>query len=425
MTSKTYNVNQFSMLKLFTEYMVALSMVIHCNSVYVAEYQAVLIGRVVILIFCVSMLILIGLSSNIGKIKRLDYLKYDLAFILYFSVLIIFRNANVGAVVGLSVELFLLWNYILLEGKTGVISILEKYKNLILSISVISLFFWILGSVFNFIEPTGQIYSTWTDNEAQLAVFKGYFGIHYETQIADMFDDAGMVRNTSIFTEAPMYSLHLSLALLIELFIGRKISKINALLLVLTIVTTMSSTGYVLSAGAVFIKLNIFLKDNERMKWFRYITFVLLLIVFINIVWDLFNYRAFTVSGIIRADDYLVAIETWISNPILGVGIGNYESIRLNMGAWRFFNTGYSNSIGIVLAQGGLWIFLPFLYLFYQSIIKNYFKGKYNVAGLSICFFFLICFAVGIEKFNMLCVLAYLVSYIRSDSGKKVIYLDK
>lgn len=421
MIKRINGAKQLNVLRLCAEYLIAFSMVIHCASVYVSEYQSELINKCIIIIFCSSVLMLIRLSPNMSVIKQVSNLKKNLFFILYFSVLILLRHNNMGAILKLSLELILLYNYILIDGKNGIISILKKYRSIMLVIGVISLFFWPLGSVLHIIEPTGQIYSTWTGDVNQLAVFRGYFGIHYETQEADMFDDAGLVRNTSIFNEAPMYSLHLSLALMIELFIVKKISRLNVFLLILTIVTTMSSTGIVLSAGALFIKMNIYLKKNESMRWLRYISFMFLSVGLIGVIWYLFNYRAFTMSGIIRFDDYIVAIETWLSNPLLGVGIGNYEAIRQNMGVWRSFNTGYSNSIGLLLAQGGLWIFLPFLYLFYLCIIKTFSKKMYNIAGFSFCFFYLIFFAVGIDRFNMLCVLAYLVSYIRSDGKYKKI----
>lgn len=393
----------------FWELIVAGTMVLNCSSVYVTEYHSLIFSKIITFLFCTGMFFLCLIAYYKRKKFGIVIIKYNAAIVVWMLVYFAFSHYNISSTICFIVELILLTNYVLLSEKNGIISILKTYKTLMIFISLSSLFFWLFGSVFNIIEPTGQIYSTWTGDENQLAVFKGYFGIHFETQSIDMFDDAGMLRNTSIFNEGPMYSLHLSLALLIELFIEKRPAAINVVLFLITILTTMSSTGYVLSLGALFLKFYIWSKGKYSFKYFSSIALCILLTSISYIVWQLFNYRADTVSGLIRFDDYLVAINTWISSPIFGVGILNYDAMRQNMDAWRFFNTGYSNSIGLVLAQGGIWLFLPLIYFFYISIKKSYKEKKYNALSLSILFLFLMFFATGIYKFNMLCFLAYLL----------------
>ena len=51
-----------------------------------------------------------------------------------------------------------------------------------------------------------------------LCILFGYFGIHFNTQIESSYG-INIYRNSSIFTEAPMFNLWLNLALGIELFI--------------------------------------------------------------------------------------------------------------------------------------------------------------------------------------------------------------
>lgn len=93
--------------------------------------------------------------------------------------------------------------------------LLLKYRNLMIFISAVSIVFWLLGSIFHLVHPSGVVQSVWT-NTGNPKPVPNYFNLYFETQ--ELY---GFARNTAIFTEAPMASLHFSIALFVEMYIEK------------------------------------------------------------------------------------------------------------------------------------------------------------------------------------------------------------
>ncbi|ETP70953.1 hypothetical protein UYO_3104 [Lachnospiraceae bacterium JC7] len=139
--------------------------------------------------------------------------KYSLREELYFLILCI---------------VMILYNSACNDKKYGFYT---KFNNIIFLITVISLLFWLFGTVIGILQPTGVIYTTWTSNTVsnELKPVKTYYDIYYVAQTYGMNKALGIttnldiIRNTGFFTEAPMFSFVLVLALLVELFKKRKL----------------------------------------------------------------------------------------------------------------------------------------------------------------------------------------------------------
>ena len=396
------------------EYILAIIMILNNASVWDTEYEAVKsgvsFGQIILIIWYLALGCLILLSKNIGKLYKKKYVIFSLLAWSYFMIYFIMRHVKPLFSIELFMTIFLLSSYVYLDGKDVIARLLIKYKNLIVFISVMSLFFYVFGTWLNWIEPTGQIYSNWAATENDVAIFKGYMNLHFETQIDDNFiGNGGVVRNSSIFTEAPMFSLHLSLALLVELFIVKRTKSPVVILLIVTIATTTSSTGYALVALALFFKFIIWSKDINKMRYLRAVSLLVLLVFIAGVIIQLFDNKEDTISALTRVDDYIVGIQTWLTSPLFGVGLGNYDAFIQNMDGWRMVRTGYSNSICMLLGQGGIWLFSLYMCAIYIGTIQAYRKKLYNTSCVAFLILYLYCFAIATYKVNILCFLIYIV----------------
>ncbi len=243
-------------------------------------------------------------------------------------------------------------------------------------LALLSCIAWLLGDILHLVEPNCKIFWTWTSS----GVTKhGYFFVQYDLQPTTLpyFDNYIFYRNSGIFTEAPMFSFSLSCAFLLELFKRDKTRIAICIILGATILTTVSLTGIALSILAVFIKLFITTKRSAPK--------IILIAVFAGIcvlVFAFLGMKRFQAGGsaFIRLDDFKASFEAWLQSPILGHGFENTGYIKTFMNSQRIADSGLSNSLGVVLAQGGIVYLLPNLVsLFGFTWIKILEKGKHAV----------------------------------------------
>jgi hypothetical protein len=122
------------------------------------------------------------------------------------------------------------------------------------------------------------------------------------------------------------------------------------------------------------------------------------LIVVAVIVIFLFVYKKNTGYGslALHIDDFVACVKCWLHNNLVwGIGLGNDKPVEQYMSPFRSDNLGLSNSVGIVLAEGGIvlsvYYLLPFVILALQ-----FFKGSKKLA----------CWGIG-----MFCVYAVVIIF--------------
>lgn len=134
-------------------------------------------------------------------------------YVLVLSTLFIsgyFRNLEFIFSVILPFPLFIIY----LQGDNA-LEIGEIYTNIVFVIALLSLFFFLLGSVYGIIRYTGYYpYSIvgWGRNN-----YYDYYHLYCQGQEASAFGYAG-VRNIGLFVEGPMLTYVVSIALYYELF---------------------------------------------------------------------------------------------------------------------------------------------------------------------------------------------------------------
>lgn len=274
------------------------------------------------------------------------------------------------------------------------------YENLILVVACVSLFFWLTGSILDYVQPTGYVYSSWTGAGDYYKRVASYFGLYFETQTGLSSLLGVPYRNSAIFTEAPMASLHFSMALLIELFLREKNSKVKIAILSIAIMSTVATTGYLIMILAFFAKL-FFKEERKSIKIIlKYVFVIGFFLIALYMLQFLLAEKMGSESGSIRLDDFSAGFQAWLDSPIIGNGYGNYDAVKKYMSSFRSYNMGYSNSPMNILAVGGLYLFVLYILPAISGIYKTITYKDWD--SFTFYMLFLLIFAVTVVPFSAL-----------------------
>lgn len=291
-----------------------------------------------------------------------------------------------------------------------------SFTNIAVVIAVISLFFYICGSLLNLVHETGVTelnWGTWDTSSVRT-----FFNVYYEAQTIKINDTQRIFRNCGIFSEAPMYNMILCTALSAELFLTKKVNRIKCAILVFAIVTTLSTTGFLfLILAGLFLWANCIFK-TKRLTIHKIAFGVVSLIGFLTMILMVVQ-KMFSNSGRgsmnVRTDHLLACIKTWFKYPIYGCGFLNQESVLVESN----YEQGLSVGFPYLLACGGVLligvIVVPYLLNFIRAVRIKYYK--------EICFetlFMILYFFTAITGRSILCFfIAYIV--VCNDCDLKVI----
>lgn len=399
-------------------YMSAAIFIYDCRSMYSMIWHLGTLPNYVLVISLLGCILIASPVINIDKFKKLMIV--SLVFILYMGVYTIV-SINKGLVLWLTlVVLLFLWQISSIQGKEKIPNILLFYRKLVFIVAVISLFFWIFGSILRIISPSGTVLSSWGAVGNNLNVVPTFHNLYFETQNFRTGIQAlnGVQRNSAIFTEAPMASLNFSIALLIDFLDDHqgKHSKFIKIILVIAILSTFSTTGYMF---LVFLLFGIWLNKKHRTAKNLQLVFIpilfILLIIGIRVLLVEKTSNNFS-SASVRFDDFKVGLSAWKQHILFGIGIQNYKYLSQLMGSWRSSNLGFSNSLTDILSGGGLYLTILYLFSFargiYTNIIQKNWKGLIFVVLIIYLFvttfftytlillYLLVLFAIGNKNIN-------------------------
>ena len=279
-------------------------------------------------------------------------------------------------------------------------SLLVRYSRVISVVAVFSVVMWLLCSVFKIIPPTGVAWTSWNELIDTNTPVDSYFGIYFTMQ--------GM-RNTSIFAEAPMAALHYGLALLIQVFLAPKTDLRALAALLIAIATTQSTMGYLIAAFAVLCYL---LFQMAQKGWLRkravQAALAAAFLLGTAAVVVVMRWKVDTVSGSLRSDDLLAGWKSFSQHPLFGNGHGNLEAIRASMSEWRFFNMGYSSGLLWVLSDGGLWFGVAYLYPIVRAVVYGIRHRQIKIVLFAVALFAIVLITVFHYSFLMTLLLLFL-----------------
>lgn len=234
--------------------------------------------------------------------------------------------------------------------------VLKAYINLMFVIALVSIFFWIFGSLMHLINPNMFVVSKW-EGINRLTDVPSYYGLYYETQSVGF-----AIRNSAIFAEGPMAALNFLLALVLLDCFEKKNVTINFKIgtLIVAALSTLSTTAYISLILLILLKLIIYRFPNPKSNLIKNVFLIILIPVIIVVVHSLLMSKMNTVSGTDRFQDYMNAFKLWKTYPLFGT------SQLVDMQTF-----GFSSSFTNILGGEGLWT----LALFVVSAGRSFILG--------------------------------------------------
>lgn len=398
------------------EYLIALYLIIGANSVYSRmldfNLHINILTLVTLYIYILNKFFIKNSfkeSIHYFKSTTKKYYHFYIIFFIYLIVFMIFNNIMEKNFFSLYLLILPMLIFIYAEQKEVVKSMMKKIVVITIALAIISLVLYLALEVLHIFNYDHSIKISWGEERD----IPSFLSIFFKTQYY-VIQKRIVIRNTGIFAEAPMYSLILVLALCFyEFFLEDENKLFVRTVLILTIIMTFSTTGYI---SVILIYLfKIVPKIKIKSKFSKYIIIFIVAIATIICIILLGN-RLKTNSGSVRVDDYKAAFKTWIhGNIINGVGFGNEEAIRNYMSEFRENNKGLSNSLMVILAEGGIYLFLLYALPFVYTLIKSLKNKVYNRIYFIIILLFLFMTTIFFYTNTMVNILALGYAYIIRD----------
>lgn len=283
-------------------------------------------------------------------------------------------NRFMVAYVGTFVFLFVFAYALYQNGEMRVF--LRAFTNVMLVVALISLFFWLFGSILNVLPGRVELTYDWAE---RINPTYTYHWLYFENPIQNM--DYSVVRNLGIFTEAPGYSGFLSYAMLAELVLWKELTlksdkrraAIRILIFVITLISTSSTKGIIIVLIALAYE---YITKETRSKWgdaARLYAGVLIVVAVIYATYGMVGAKLETSSGLTRMDDLSSQFTTFLQHPVLGAGYGNVQAIIQNQVRVRS-NNGLSMGLTVLMAYGGLWMLAIYIGALVVSFRNAYFR---------------------------------------------------
>lgn len=265
--------------------------------------------------------------------------------------------------------------------------LIRRLYDVVFVLAMISLYYWTFGVMLKFIPANCYTVIDWGYRKYVL----GYDWLQFATQLdTTFFPDAFIYRNSSIFTEAPMFNLWLDMALAGELFLKERASRFRVVVLTIAIVTTMSVTGIVfLGLCALIHIVRNYRGMDRRQKGAVLAAGMLLLPVLAGVAIYALVLKSDTQSFSMRVSDYVAGIMLWWDYPIFGAGYANLQALLPYMYSPDGV-LGFSNSLTAVLGTGGLWMAAVFYIPHFGALLPRL-TGSPKLSCFALCYLYLFC----------------------------------
>ena len=385
----------------FFEYLLMLMIILEFNTPYI--YFPIIKNTVILLIIISAVVLILFNWRNL----TLDAIAFT--FLIIVGALFPFLNVYEGKTIAYIKLYFVILPLLLIltssymsEERESVSHLFIKFSNIVAVIAIISLFFWFLGSTLELIPSTAIIPNSWGGDR----FIPTYFGIYFETQEGAAYKIGSMIRNSGIFNEAPMYNMILCTALSIELFLRPTIYIKRLILITLTIITTISTTGLIFMFVVYTIKGCNGFASRYRLQMILLLPILLLASLFVmNCILE--NKKEVGEGSYSsRSRDIVKCFEVGLEHPINGIGIMHANK------ATTTDNFGYSNSLFGTFAHGGLYfLFLYLIPLFLIPFFVGLKYGDYQLSIIIFCYFLLFTFTLSQYKVLTLLIISYSLAY--------------
>lgn len=374
------------------EYILALFIILDCNSVYANLVNSPFNLQKMSLILSAILIAVICWCYEMNWVGALKSIIYPAAFVAIFSMILFvflkFPNGLRGSYIKffvlflpISIMLFKLYRNLDMDNQ-----LFFRISDILVLLSVLSLTLWLLGPILGIIQPNKVVQSLWEP----MTEINSYWGLQFlrpEQREYIKFLDISVYRNIGIYPESPMFNIVLLLGFCTELFLRLKLKIWRLLLFFITIISTFGSLGIILASFAIFLKISS--SYNNDKKWIIYLLAICLSFIVICLV--IYKKKFAVGSYGSHIDDLFACLKAWKTSPIIGTGFENNNVIQSYMAEFRKGNKGYTTSLGAVLAHGGITLFciyiIPFIKLAsLKSFVKNYNVNYFGLIMLMVLF---------------------------------------
>lgn len=244
-------------------------------------------------------------------------------------------------------------------------SFLTAFSNVILTIAIISLIFWVFGSLLNIMPGRQAVTYDWANDHRTSYT---YYYLYFENPVQNRGERFS--RNVGLFPEAPGYATFLTYGMLVEAVkrgninrSDRKAVRTNTYKLIIyfiTLLSTGSSKGIIVVMAVIALK---YLFSKSRTSWRQVLKSMICIVGFIAVTAAslyLTEAKLSTGSGSVRIDDLLAGLKTWKQHFLFGAGYMNGDAIRANWTVLRE-NEGMSMGLAVLVGYGGLYFLLIYL----------------------------------------------------------------
>lgn len=328
-------------------------------------------GRYVVLSMVLSMATSVLLVT--GKLERNCFIKTSIlaGLLMLYTVLSPFKGDPLLIPLRVTLPLFLLILYLRQLWRTGgVYGFVEKYSNIVVFLSLVSLVLYVFGTLLHLL-PSREVVYYWADEYMSC---KSYGHFLYETQ-REMFFGRQFIRNCGIFCEAPSYAVPLVMSLFFEVFFQKRKNRLRIVVLLLTILTTFSTKALLIVVMIFALKLLRFRdirKKNARNLIRMATPFIILIAAYIcNLVLE---QKIDSNSFVSRMDNLQSTLKAFRDHPILGVGASNEKAVSAySLRVLKRY--GFSVGATLLLAEGGLYLTSIFMSSFIHALLFS--KDRY------------------------------------------------
>ena len=253
-------------------------------------------------------------------------------------------------------------------------------------IGVISLFFWLFGSVLRVLP--GRVETTYSFAKWQHLKTYTYYYLYFENPIQNQkLLGIDIPRNCGIFTEAPAYSGLLLYAYGIHVFGPKEMDKKKVLLLLITILSTQSTKALIILIMVFGIRFMFEGNENHSKVYvfIKTLVSILMIVVSIAVIESIMSDKMIANDSFIARVNHLNGgLKTWLQNPFFGAGFENDNAFfsNLNSGAGE---NGMSMGLTVLLAYGGIYLTLFYIFAIFVATKNRSVKGNLK----NYCFFVL------------------------------------
>lgn len=384
-------------------------LILDCRSVYTSTVPGF---KSFVMYLAIILMLLLIISNSVLNARRVQHgLIAVVGMTIYLIVYALVTDSNMLDFLKIFCVFIVMFAFYSLYCDVNILQrLINKYISSITIIAAFSICMWLMISCFGLLSPTNLLHSSWTGGYIRNYGYV-FFEVQEGTSLMDLLGIHGY-RNTAIFNEAPMYSFHLILAIILNEFCVEKKRKKATYILAFALLTSFSSTGYIAMVAVVFLKYVKSKNTNNLAAFMKMAIIPIMLFLAYEVVSMLVLNKMDSKSGLIRLDDIQAWTRLWMDYPIFGAGYGTQEYINY-LASWRF-GTGVSNSIGMILGYGGVWL----MTLYVLPIIRTvYFAIKnHNIDLICFVLVFGFVFTVTVVPFQYL---TFFVFLAMSDAFKR------